>query len=144
MTIGGGKDDSRDDSRPAVLVVEDEALILMSVIDMVEELGYRGIGASDAAAALARIRNGVPLAAMIADISLPDMPGEALARAAREERRSLPIVFSTGHRMEVPPDLAGTGPTAVLGKPYWTEELGETLNRLVGAAGAFPSPADDL
>lgn len=122
----------------SILVVEDEALILMSVIDMVEELGYRAVGASNAAAALAELDGGTRFHAMIADISLPDMPGQELARAARERHDALPVVFSTGHRMEVPPELAAGGPTIVLGKPYWTDQLAEALARISEDAHQLP------
>lgn len=121
-----------------ILVVEDEALILMSVIDMVEELGYRAIGASNAAAALAEIEGGTDFHAMITDVSLPDMPGQDLARVARQHRDALPVVFSTGHRLEISADLAASGPTTVLGKPYWTDQLAEAIAKVSSETCRLP------
>ncbi|HWT31964.1 MAG TPA: response regulator, partial [Propylenella sp.] len=113
-----------------VLIVEDEALILMAAVDMLEEIGHEALTASNAEAAMAVLGSRDPVDVMLTDINLPDMNGEELARQARRLRPGLPIVFATGHRMGVPDELAGTGPTAVLGKPYWTRELEKALQQV--------------
>lgn len=119
-----------------VLVVEDEGLILMSVLDMLEEIGCSGHGASNGQAALDMIQNSHEVDAVVVDISLPDMSGQDLAKSMRRHLPSVPIVFSTGHRMEVPAEIAATGPTAMLGKPYWTDELKAALEGVLAGSPA--------
>ncbi|HEX2264911.1 MAG TPA: response regulator, partial [Solirubrobacterales bacterium] len=92
-----------------VLIVEDEALILMAAVDMLEEIGHEVLTASNAEAAMAVLAGGDPVDVMLTDINLPDMNGEELARQARRLRPGLPVVFATGHRMGVPDERAGTG-----------------------------------
>ena len=117
--------------RLSILVVEDEALVLMSLVDMLVELGHNVLEASNAAKAMAVLQAGDTVHLMLTDVNLPDMKGQALAEQARMLRPALPIVFCTGYRMDVPEDLARGGPTGVLNKPYWLGDL-ETALRLAG------------
>ena len=109
--------------RLKILLVEDEALILMAAVDALEELGHAVVTASNAAAALAILRGGETVDVMITDVNLPDMDGKRLAAEARLAQPRLPVVFATGYGMNVPADLAASGPTAIVGKPYWTKDL---------------------
>jgi len=113
-----------------VLVVEDEVLISMAAVDTLKELSHTALAAGNAKAALAILRGGETIDVIIVDINLPDMNGRQLAEEARRLRPRIPIVFATGYRMDVPEDLARTGPTAVLGKPYWTKDLEKALGQV--------------
>ena len=110
-----------------ILLVEDEALILMAAVDTLEELGHEVETASNAAAALTALRRDDSIAVMITDVNLPDMDGKKLAAEARQVRPRLPIVFATGYGMTVPPELAASGATAVIGKPYWAKDLEKAI-----------------
>ena len=113
--------------RLSILVVEDEALVLMSLVDMLGELGHDVLEAGNAAAAISVLKADATVHLMLTDVNLPDMKGQVLAEQARALRPSLPVVFCTGYRMEVPEELARGGPTAVLSKPYWLGELEKAL-----------------
>lgn len=113
-----------------VLVVEDEALIAMAAVDTLVELGHTALTAANGRAALDILRADRAVDMMLLDMNLPDMNGQQIAEAARQLRPRLPIIFATGYRMEVPADLAGTGPTAILGKPYWAEDLRKAIGKV--------------
>jgi signal transduction histidine kinase/CheY-like chemotaxis protein len=117
--------------RKRILIVEDEALILMAAEDMLTQLGHAVLTANNAKAAMAALAGGDSVDAMLTDVNLPDMDGCKLAEEARRLRPRLPVVFVTGYRMNVPDDIAGTGPTTVLGKPYWTAELDKALRQVL-------------
>ena len=121
---------SRGSSGLSVLVVEDEVLISMAAVDTLRELSHTAVAASNAKAALAILQGAEAVDVMIVDINLPDMNGRQLAEEARRLRPGIPIVFATGYRMDVPENLALTGPTAVLGKPYWTKDLEQALGQV--------------
>jgi CheY-like chemotaxis protein len=116
--------------RLKILLVEDEALILMAAVDTLEELGHDVQTASNAGAALEVLRGDASVDVMIADVNLPDMDGKALAAQARLARPRLPIVFATGYGMTVPADLAASGATAVIGKPYWAKDLEKAIHEV--------------
>jgi CheY-like chemotaxis protein len=118
-----------------VLVVEDEALIMMATCDALSELGYEVLRARNAAVALTVLDDGGPLAAMLTDVNLPDMDGQALTAEARRRRPRLPVIFATGYRMKIEAEVEAEGPTAVLSKPYLPSDLDAALKKVLLFAG---------
>ena len=81
-----------------VLLVEDDALIRLSTVDMLENLGHWVEEAGDAPAALERLDKGV-FDVLVTDVKLPGMSGEALAQRAAQRVPGLGVVFATGYQM---------------------------------------------
>ena len=70
-----------------VLVAEDEALIALSLADLLEAEGHEVVLAPDGADALdAARRLGDALGVLVTDLNMPRMGGEDLIRALRAER----------------------------------------------------------
>ena len=111
-----------------VLLVDDDALIAMSTVDMLEDLGFRVIEANSGTRALEVIRNNSAIDLVITDYSMPQMNGAQLAVAVREVRPKLPILLATGYA-EVPPHSGANLPR--IGKPYRQEQLAEEINKLI-------------
>jgi len=118
------------ESRPRVLLVEDEALIAMLLEDMLSDLGCDVIATApqiDEAVALARTET-IDLA--IVDINLRGVPAYPVACALRERR--IPFAFVTGY------GAAGTDPAyrdvPVLQKPFRGEHL-ESIVQLLRTQG---------
>jgi CheY-like chemotaxis protein len=112
-----------------VLIAEDEALIALSLADILEEEGFDVHLAFDGAAALAEARTmGMTLDVLVTDLNMPALTGEALIRALSAERPSLPVVVVTG---SAPPggleqlrrDSGGHGPLMLLHKPVGSAEF---------------------
>jgi CheY-like chemotaxis protein len=102
--------------REKALVVEDEALIRMSLCDMLAEIGMDTVETGNGHDGLTILAQDPSIGMLIADLGLPDLSGEELVRQARDLRPRLKIVISTGHSAErVHPALAGV---AFLAKPY--------------------------
>lgn len=124
-----------------VLVAEDEALIALSLADLLEAEGYEVALAFDGADALdAARRMGDALCVLVTDLNMPRMGGEDLVRALRAERPGLPVVVVTGS----PPlggaealrrHAGGDGLLLLLLKPVDGGELAAAL-RLAAAADA--------
>src|SRR5260370_12861469 len=71
-----------------VLLVEDDATVLALVIEMLNDLGFRVITASDAHGALEIIRRGEPIDLIFTDIVMPG--GQTGVELAVEARDLLP------------------------------------------------------
>jgi len=114
-----------------VLLVEDDALVTMSTMDMLTQLGLAAEQAASGAAALALFRDNPGLAIVIADIGLPDMDGHALVREIRRLRPSVKIIMATG---SVPglssADEDGGSNLIHLGKPYQLADLKRAIDQL--------------
>jgi len=79
-----------------VLVVEDDEQVRMLVLEVLGELGYTALEASDAPQALALLeQNHVDL--LISDVGLPGLNGRQLADMARSRAPGLKVLFITGY-----------------------------------------------
>jgi PAS domain S-box-containing protein len=103
-----------------VLVVDDDALIAMSTVDMLEDLGHDVIQANSGDRALEILRDDRSVDLLVTDYSMPRMNGVQLAAAAREIRPELPILLATGYA-ELPAGSALGLPR--IGKPYQQDQL---------------------
>src|SRR5919112_6131796 len=125
-----------------VLVAEDEALIALSLADLLEAEGHEVVLAPDGADALdAARRLGDALGVLVTDLNMPRLGGEDLIRALRAERPGLPVVVVTGSapfggEEALRRHAGGHGPLLLLLKPPDHEELAAALRRAVAAGAA--------
>jgi PAS domain S-box-containing protein len=111
-----------------VLVVDDDALIAMSTVDMLEDLGHDVIEANSGDRALEILRDGRTIDVLVPDYSMPRMNGAQLAAAAREIRPDLPVLLATGFA-ELP---AGSGiDLPRIGKPYRQDQLAMEIAKIL-------------
>ncbi|WP_282025594.1 hybrid sensor histidine kinase/response regulator [Limimaricola cinnabarinus] len=110
-----------------ILFVDDDALIAMSSVDLLEDLGHHVIQASSGPQALSVLEGDAPIDLMITDYSMPRMNGGELSRRARELRPGLPILLATGYA-ELPEGASLDLPR--LAKPYMQRQLAEEIARL--------------
>ena len=110
-------------SRGKLLVVEDVALIRMTVVDMAEQIGFETAEAGDGPAALALLRQDAAITILVTDLGLPGMSGRDLVEEALKLRPGLKVVIASGYAS--PPDM----PAGVrsLGKPFDMEQMKKVL-----------------
>jgi PAS domain S-box-containing protein len=81
----------------AVLVIEDDSSVRLIISDVLRDLGYACIEASDGQAALPMLTSNTPLDLLITDVGLPGLNGRQIAEIARRYRPQLKILFVTGY-----------------------------------------------
>jgi PAS domain S-box-containing protein len=111
-------------ARKVVLVVEDEALVRMSALDMVEALGFAALQAATGREALKLLKSETRIDILFTDVGLPDMKGPALAEQALKLRPELKVVFASGYASDAAPGAADVG---YLAKPYDRDALEQAL-----------------
>lgn len=116
--------DHSTDRRLKILMVDDDALIAMSSVDMLEDLGHDVVEASSGMQALEILARDPTFDLLVTDFSMPGMNGAELSRKARELLPTLPILIATGYA-DLPEgtDLEITR----LGKPYTQEQLASEI-----------------
>ncbi|MBC4015304.1 PAS domain S-box protein [Siccirubricoccus deserti] len=119
-----------------VLVVEDEAVVLDVLTEVLHDLGYRTLHATDGPAGLEILRGAERLDLLVTDVGLPGgMNGRQLADQARLLRPGLKVLFVTGYAEAA---TLGTGSLepgmALLTKPFSVETLAERIRDMVGGA----------
>lgn len=100
-----------------ILVVDDEALIRLTVVEVFRDCGVPVIEAGSAPQALDLLARHPEITMLFTDVRMPGMSGVELARHAREMRPDLRIVLSTGFTDE---DLSGF---EVVAKPWDLRDL---------------------
>ncbi|GJD73044.1 hypothetical protein CFIICLFH_1269 [Methylobacterium goesingense] len=86
-----------NDDRPVILLVEDEALTIMDLGDVLENGGYETVQCASAERALGIIQARPDICGLITDVELSGKTnGFELATAVSEARPKLPIVIVSG------------------------------------------------
>jgi PAS domain S-box-containing protein len=116
-----------------VLVVDDEPSVRMLVTEVLADLGYAAIEATDSAAGLKILQSDARIDLLITDVGLPGgMNGRQMAEAGLERRPGLQVLFITGYAEN---SLIGNGHLKpgmhVLTKPFAVEVLARRVKDLM-------------
>ena len=130
------------DTRPHIVVVEDEATQRDLLVDYLARHGFRVTGADSGRALRQQVERGLPALALL-DVGLPDEDGFALARWLRERSARVGIIMVTAAADTVDRVVGlETGADDYIAKPFEPRELlarvRSVLRRAGGAAGAPP------
>jgi CheY-like chemotaxis protein len=105
-----------------VLVVEDVALIRLTTVEMIEEIGFAAAGAADAQEALAILKEDSEISILLTDIGLPGMSGRQLVEEALRLKPGLKVIVASGYREE-----GFAANIGVLRKPFDLQQLQRAL-----------------
>ncbi|MBX3594900.1 MAG: PAS domain-containing protein [Sphingomonas sp.] len=131
MAEGGIRTGSPDE---VILVVEDEERVRAYSVEALRELGYTVLQAHDGREALGLIERGQKITLLFTDVVMPEMTGDALARAARERQPDLRILFTSGYTPDeklLADRLNGAGP--LLPKPFGIDALAAKVRETLDA-----------
>ena len=131
MPSGGSR------KHPLVLVVEDEALVRLSLLDTIEDAGFEAVSASDAHEALEILQAHNDIGVVLTDVQMPGaMDGLKLAEVVCERWPVIDVVVTSGRpylAQELPPHCH------FLNKPCRPADVIELLNQLVPAHRSMSS-----
>lgn len=122
-----------------VLVVDDEAPILETTKATLEAYGYRVLTAKDGTEALASCaQHHNAISVVVTDMMMPFMDGPATIRALHKLDPAVKVIAVSGlMENKNRADLADTGSTLFLQKPYTTEQLLHALHEALTGDGAW-------
>ena len=116
-----------DRVRRKVLVVEDVALIRMTTVDMVEQLGFESAEAGDAAEALEILRTDDSIAILLTDLGLPGMNGRQLVEEVLRQKPHLKIIIASGYSTSEEDGARLPAAVSYLTKPFDMQQLRRVL-----------------
>jgi CheY-like chemotaxis protein len=119
---------------PSVLVVEDEALVRMTLVDVLDDAGFDVIEAVHADDALQVLQSTPGIQAVVTDVEMPrgSINGFELARRVRADRRDIGILIVSGRVAPKQKELPEGA--LFIGKPVDPETLVRLLNSVLHAA----------
>ena len=135
-----------------ILVAEDDEQVRATVVEMLGELGYRVLKASDAASALTIIESGAHIDLLFTDVVMPGpLRSPDLARKARERLPDLAVLFTSGYTENAIVHGGRLDPGVdLLGKPYTREALAQKVRQVLaqrtggyGEASAAPGEPEN-
>jgi CheY-like chemotaxis protein len=115
-----------------VLVVDDEASVRSTLVQLLERLGLKVLTAPDAEYALESLQSHLnAIDCVLLDLTMPGMPSATVARRMRELSPTLPIVLMSGYSAE---DIARSVQEAsrmhALPKPFRLADLLEIVQQV--------------
>ena len=116
-----------------VLIVDDEEPIRRAARRMLEKVGYTVLEAENGARAVELLSHpAVVVDLLMADLQMPELTGEEMARQIRSNRRDLKVLYVSGHvdrsATERPALWEGE---AFLGKPFTFAGLTQAVSSLL-------------
>ena len=127
-----------------VLVAEDEEAVRRLMHDVLESRGYRVLiaGDGDEALHIARHFEG-EIDLLVTDLVMPEINGRELARAVRERRPSVRVLYISGYIGRASIRVAELGPrTSFLSKPFSPQSFARKVRLLLDIDRRRPSLAD--
>lgn len=114
----------------SILVVEDEVLIRMSVVDELEDAGFRVLEAGSADEAISVLESQPNIAAVFTDIDMPgSTDGLTLAKMLRQNYPDIAVVLTSGYLKISKNDLPDKMP--YVPKPYEIDSVVNHIRALI-------------
>ncbi|NSY14815.1 PAS domain S-box protein [Agrobacterium vitis] len=116
-----------------ILVAEDDEGVRATVVELLQELGYRVLKAPDAASALSIIESGMNIDLLFTDVVMPgQLKSSELARKAKERVPNIGILFTSGYTENSIVHGGRLDPgVQLLSKPYSREQLARKIRHVL-------------
>jgi PAS domain S-box-containing protein len=122
----------------SILVVEDDPAVLVAAVDLLSELGYVVLTATDAASALAVLEGGAVVDLLFTDVVMPGpLTSPELAARARVLLPEVAVLYTSGYPQNaiVHGGRLDAG-VELLHKPYTRSDLAKKVRAALGVAAA--------
>ncbi len=116
--------------KPAVLIVEDEALLLFAIADELREAGFEVLEARNAAEAIVILESNTRVDVLFTDVDMPGtIDGIRLSQIVRDRWPPIAIIVTSGKGMQMSTDLPRGA--VFMPKPYGVSSVAATINRVL-------------
>ncbi len=121
---------------PSVLIVEDEAQVLVLAESVLQEAGHETISASTVAEAQAIVYSDAQLHLVFTDIGLGTLAegGITIGQSVGQSRAGIPVLYTSGRPVTDGMQTLFAEPGAFLLKPYTVQQLTDAATHLLKAA----------
>lgn len=122
-----------------ILLIDDDAMILNSTSRLLKKMGYVVVTASDGVLGVEKflIHRG-EVACVILDLNMPYMNGAETLKSLRQAGCEVPVVIASGFsRLLITQEMRDLGIAAFMEKPYTSEMLGRTLEKVFNPSEAL-------
>jgi CheY-like chemotaxis protein len=137
---GSLADAPRTEAGETVLVVEDEPVVRDLIVEVLQDLGYGALQATDGPSGLKVLQSKQRIDLLVTDVGLPGLNGRQLADQARERRPELKVLFITGYAENAALAAGFLAPgMEMITKPFAVEALAQKIRAVLNRN---PQPGD--
>jgi CheY-like chemotaxis protein len=116
-----------------VLLVDDEETVRGIGGEMLKELGFAVITATDGREALETFKLNPDIVFVLLDLTMPHMDGEQCFRELRQANPAVKVIMSSGYNeQEVTQRFVGKGLAGFIQKPYRLSTLRNAIEKVIG------------
>ena len=121
-----------------ILVVEDDASVRATAVELLQQLGYRVLTAANGELAQQLLDGGARIDLIFTDVVMPGrIKSSDLAAWARRQTPPVPLLFTSGFTRDViSRNQQLSADTHLLGKPYTPQALESMLRAVLAGRGA--------
>jgi signal transduction histidine kinase/ActR/RegA family two-component response regulator len=137
-------DAPRAEAGETILIV-DRISVRALLAEALEDLGYVAIGASDGPSGLHILQSDARIDLLVTEVALSGaLNGRQLAKAARERRPGLKVLFITGYAPDAAPSRGSTPEpgTEVMTKPLAVDAFAAKVRSMLSGQGIAPAAGD--
>jgi len=118
---------------PTILIVEDEAPLLILAESVVQNAGYKTLTAATRTEAQSIVQSDAQIDLLFTDLGLGDQPeaGLELGRSSAEARPALPILYTSARALTDGMRSLFIEKSDFLPKPYTDDQMIEAIKRLL-------------
>jgi PAS domain S-box-containing protein len=115
-----------------VLIIEDDPVVRGLIVEVVADLGFAAVEATDGPGGLELLRSRQRIDLLITDVGLPGLNGRQVADAARLLRPGLRVIFMTGYAENAASAQGFLEPgMALITKPFAMDELAAKISATI-------------
>jgi len=119
------------------LIVDDDSSVRTTLSTMATDLGFTVIQSDNGKSAFEQLQDPQRIDVMVVDYAMPSINGAEVARAARQMRPNLPVIFVTGYAVAAPLD----NEQWVLQKPFRSNDFARKLRQALASTDQTASVA---
>jgi two-component system, cell cycle sensor histidine kinase and response regulator CckA len=122
-----------------ILLIDDDQMILGVSTKLIQKLGYQVVSASDGVLGVEKfLIHRAEITCVILDLNMPYMNGAETLKSLREAGCEAPVVIASGFsRLLITQEMRDLGIAAFLEKPYTSDMLGRTLEKVFNPSEAL-------
>ncbi len=116
-----------------ILIIDDEEVVRSVTTRILQSFGFKVLSAAEGIEGLTRFRTQMAeISAVLLDLTMPGMDGEAVFRELRTARSDVPVLLMSGYNeQDAIARFAGKGLSGFLQKPFTVEQLIEKLRHVL-------------
>lgn len=127
-------------ARECILAVDDDASVLETTRNMLDDLGYQAMAADNLDAALSTLSHQAIDVAII-DLAMPDVSGLNVGLELQRQQPGLPIVYCSGYPDLIEKPSKHMNGSLLLSKPFFSKELSAKLEAMLRTSRLLDSDA---